>query len=194
LDLREAGAKALGGSPVNDDVSAWFRALELLEAMDKLTIASIHGPCLGSGLEIALACDFRVADETAVFSMPQVLYGSLADGSPAYRLPQLVGLAKAKEIVLLGERFDARAAKALGLLWALAPRGELERETARLVRRCLDLGFTAAVLVKRLLQSVSLPDGRPLAKEIGRIRRETAQAGDFAEAMQAYLARHRPKV
>src|SRR3972149_3899676 len=97
LDLREAAARAIDRQGQDEQpTSPWFRALDLLEKLDKLTIASIHGPCLGSGLELALGCDFRIAEEAAVFSMPQVLYGGVAEGGPAYRLPQPVGLAEGK--------------------------------------------------------------------------------------------------
>ena len=195
LDLREAAARAIDRQGQDEQpTSPWFRALDLLEKLDKLTIASIHGPCLGSGLELALGCDFRIAEEAAVFSMPQVLYGGVAEGGPAYRLPQLVGLAKAKEILLLGERFDAREAMRLGLLYRVVPRAELEGETQRLAHRCLALGSSAALAVKRLLREFALPDSERLGREIGRVVQDSARAGDFAESMRSYAARHRPRV
>ena len=75
LDLRAASGKLASIRDVDDTLLSWPRALDLVENTDKLTIASIHGPCIGAGLELALVCDFRIATNTAVFAMPQVVYG-----------------------------------------------------------------------------------------------------------------------
>ena len=71
------------------------------------TIAAIHGWCLGGGLELALAVDFRIADESAVFGLPEVALGILPSSGGTHRLVRMLGPAKAKELMLLGRRFDA---------------------------------------------------------------------------------------
>jgi enoyl-CoA hydratase/carnithine racemase len=89
---------------------------ERIAALPQPTIAAISGWCLGGGFELALACDFRVADETAVFGLPEVAIGILPSSGGTYRLVALVGAARAKELVLLRERVTAREAVALGVV------------------------------------------------------------------------------
>ena len=114
MDLKAAAMRAPGSEAAAAVWEPWQRALDILEQMDALTIASIHGACLGAGFELALACDFRLATENSFFSHPQVLYGAPPDTTQTYKLAQLVGTAKAKEIIILGQRFDAAEA----LNWA----------------------------------------------------------------------------
>lgn len=194
LDLRAASSKMVSTVARNKTFPPWLRALDLLENMNKLTIASIHGPCLADGLELALACDFRIATDTAVFAMPQVVYGSVPDGSPAYRLPRLIGLAKAKEVVILGERFDAAQADKMGLLYKIVEPQELERETQKLVQRCLQIGLRAATLIKDLLHRAHKLDSQALVEEITQARGRALEAGGFAESMRAYREQHKPRV
>jgi enoyl-CoA hydratase/carnithine racemase len=96
MDLRAAAARPATREALRAVWEPWMRALHVLENLPQLTIASVHGPCLGAGFELILACDFRVATTTAFFSSPQSLYGSPPDAGPTYRLPQLIGLAKPK--------------------------------------------------------------------------------------------------
>lgn len=194
LDLREASSKIISAGAPNETFLPWLRALDLLENMNKLTIASIHGPCLGAGLELALACDFRIATNTAVFAMPQVVYGGVPDASPAYRLPRLIGLAKAKEVVILGERFDAVQTDRMGLLYKIVEPKELEKETQKLVQRCLQIGSKAATLTKDLLHRAHQLDSETLTKEITQARRRALEAGEFAESMRGYREQHKPRV
>jgi enoyl-CoA hydratase/carnithine racemase len=104
---------------------------ERLAALSMPTIAAIHGWCLGGGLELALATDFRIADETAAFGLPEVEIGILPSSGGTYRLVRLLGPAKAKELMLFRRRFDARDAHALGLVTEVVPAGKaLERALA----------------------------------------------------------------
>jgi enoyl-CoA hydratase/carnithine racemase len=194
LDLRAAASKIVGTGEVDDTLLSWPRALDFLESLNKLTIASIHGPCLGAGLELALVCDFRIATSTAVFALPQVVYGSVPDTGPAYRLPQLIGLAKAKEIAILGERFDAMQADRMGLLYKIVEPQGLAEETQKLVQRCLQIGSKASILTKDLLHRAHQLDSQALAAEITQARRHALETGEFTQSMQVYRERHKPRV
>ena len=88
------------------------------------TLAAIHGYCLGGALELALAADFRIADETAVFGLPEVSLGILPSSGGTHRLVRLLGPARAKEVALLHERLDAKAALRIGLVTEVAPAGD----------------------------------------------------------------------
>ena len=104
---------------------------ERVAALPQPTIAAIAGWCLGGGLELALACDFRVAEETAQFGLPEVRIGILPSSGGTHRLARLVGAARAKELVLLRERIGAADAAAFGLVTeVVADGGALDRALA----------------------------------------------------------------
>jgi 2-(1,2-epoxy-1,2-dihydrophenyl)acetyl-CoA isomerase len=194
MDLRAAANRPATREALHAVWTPWLRALAILENLDQLTIAAVHGPCLGAGFELILACDFRIAATTAFFSSPQILYGSPPDAGPTYRLPQLIGLAKAKEIVILGERFDALQAERLGLLTKIVEPEKLEAETAKLVERCLKVGWKAAAITKHLLaQSWSLSN-EELAEAVDQGRAISIKTGELSESLQIYRDKRRPRV
>ena len=139
-----AGADLTGVS--RDDpagIAAYYRGTgdvyERFAALPQPTIAAIHGYCLGGGLELALAADFRVADETAVFGLPEVALGIVPSSGGLHRLVRILGPARAKEAMLLRERLDAREALALGLVTEVVAEGDA-------VGRSLELGARLASL------------------------------------------------
>jgi enoyl-CoA hydratase/carnithine racemase len=103
-----------------DAIAAYYRdtggVYERVAALPQPTISAVHGYCLGGGLELALATDFRVADADTVFGFPEVSLGILPSSGGTHRLVRLVGPARAKELALLGGRFDAERALAVGLV------------------------------------------------------------------------------
>lgn len=109
------------------EIAAYYRGsgrvYEAVAALPQPTVAAIHGYCLGGGLELALAADLRVADDTAVFGLPEVGLGIVPSSGGLARLVRAVGPAKTRELVLLGGRFDAAAADRLGLLVEVVPAG-----------------------------------------------------------------------
>lgn len=112
---------------------------EALAALPQPTVSAVHGYCLGGGLELALATDFRIADETAVLGFPEVGIGILPSSGGTMRTARLVGPARAKQLILLGGRLDARQALDAGLVTeVVAAGGALDR--------ALELGHTLAAL------------------------------------------------
>jgi enoyl-CoA hydratase/carnithine racemase len=112
---------------------------EQVAALPQPTIAAIHGYCLGGGLELALATDFRVADETAVFGFPEIGLGILPSSGGTTRAARLLGPARAKELILLGGRRSAEEALAIGLVTEVVAEG-------RALERALELGRSLAEL------------------------------------------------
>jgi enoyl-CoA hydratase/carnithine racemase len=112
---------------------------ERVAALPMPTISAIHGWCLGGGLELALATDFRIADETAVFGLPEVGLGILPSSGGTHRLVRLVGPAKSKELMLLRHRFDGEEARTLGLVTDVVPAG-------RALERALEIAHELAAL------------------------------------------------
>jgi enoyl-CoA hydratase/carnithine racemase len=125
--LTGAGRAFSAGADVNElrdrtaeDIAAYYRATgdvyERVAALPLPTVSAIHGYCLGGGLELALATDFRIAATDTVFGFPEVALGILPSSGGTYRLVRIVGPARAKELALLGQRFDADRALAVGLI------------------------------------------------------------------------------
>src|SRR5580692_8674348 len=114
-------------------------------------IAAVHGYALGAGCEFALGCDLVVAGEDASFGFPEVSVGLSVTGGISRLLPLLVGPIRAKELVLLGERFDAAAAREMGLVNRVVPAGEHEIAAAELAARLRDRPPLALTLAKQML-------------------------------------------
>ena len=117
--------------------SAWAR-------MPKPTIAAINGAAFGGGLEFALTCDLRVAVESAELALTEVRMGIIPGAGGTQRLPRLIGVARAKELILLGRRIRARRAAEIGLVNEVTPDGELIPAIDRLLA---ELAGTAPVSV-----------------------------------------------
>jgi enoyl-CoA hydratase/carnithine racemase len=98
------------------------------------TFCAISGYCLGGGLELAAATDFRIADESAVFGLPEVELGILPSWGGTHRLVRLLGPARAKELIFLRGRFSAAEAHRIGLVTEVVPDGALERALAHAAR------------------------------------------------------------
>src|SRR4051812_48369677 len=151
LDLAALGGLAAdpGGLRALRDpiLAAWNR----LEAMPKPTIAQIHGACLGGALELALACDLRTMATDAVAGMPETRIGLVPDVGGSSRLPSVVGLGRAKELVLTGGLVDGTEAERIGLVNRVATEADLDAATDALVAELLACAPVAVGQAKRIL-------------------------------------------
>ncbi|SHK70854.1 3-hydroxypropionyl-coenzyme A dehydratase [Desulfatibacillum alkenivorans DSM 16219] len=140
-DLKTLMGGGYGGdiSAVRNEFRGLQRILDQVEGMPVPTIAAIHGYALGAGLQLALACDFRIAAEDAMLGLPDVKNGFIPGIGATTRLPRLIGLARAKELLLMGTNIDAKKALDFGLVNAAVPLDELEPAVeewcSRLIRR-----------------------------------------------------------
>lgn len=166
----------------------WIGALNGLEDMDKLAVAVIHGYCLGGGLQLALACDLRLAAADAVLGLGATRHGLIPDGA-VLRLARVVGLGRAKELALLNDHLSAEEARAIGLVNWTAPAGELEAVLARVLARCLEAAPTAARHTKRLLHLSFHEDPRALVEEVVARQRECLASWELVEANRAWTER-----
>jgi enoyl-CoA hydratase/carnithine racemase len=122
---------------------------EEVAALPQPTVAAIHGYCLGGGLELALACDFRVADESAVLGMPEVELGILPSSGGTHRLVRLVGAARAKELMLVRTRLDAAEAHGTGLVTEVVREGRALERALELAERIATLPPLAVQFTKQ---------------------------------------------
>ncbi len=183
-------------SPATSDVPAPspdrlpFRCLEL---MAQPVIACIQGDVIGVGLELALACDIRVAAEGATFAIRDIAEGRVPSAGATQRLPRLIGRGKASEMILLGEQLDAQAALACGLVSAVVPRAGLDAHARALAERIAAQGPIAVRYAKEsMLRGLDMPLEQALRYEtdLTVILQTTA---DRAEGVSAFLEKRPPK-
>ena len=122
---------------------------EELAALPQPTIAAIHGYCLGGALELALALDFRIADESAVFGFPEVSLGILASSGGLHRVTRLLGPARAKELFLLAERFGADDARRAGVVTEVVEEGKALDRALEIAARLAALPRDAVAVTKQ---------------------------------------------
>ena len=162
------------------------------EELEKPTIAKVRGFCIGGGLILALCCDFRIASRRTVFSLPEVRLG-MGVIMGTQRVTRVAGVAATKEMVLMGKRFGANAAKAYGLVHTVVPKDELDAEVAALAAKFLVLPPRAVGIAKRIIDKghdLSLRESQDL--EIA-AQTELLGSPDWREAIDSYLEKRRPQ-
>ncbi|MGE0097265.1 MAG: enoyl-CoA hydratase/isomerase family protein [Hydrogenophaga sp.] len=166
---------------------------QALARCPKVTIASIQGAAMGAGLGMALCCDFRIVARSAKFGLAFVKIGLSTDFGVSWQLPRIVGEARARELMLTGDIFDAAAASAMGLATRLVDDDALTAETLAWARRFAAGPVLAQASIKRnLLASQSLGFEQLLEYEAVQQIHAT-ETLDHQEAVQAFLQR-RPAV
>ncbi|MCL6452731.1 MAG: enoyl-CoA hydratase/isomerase family protein [Alicyclobacillus sp.] len=201
--LRGAGRAFAAGADIAQmrdfsaaDAEAFSRlgqaAFAALEALPQPTIALVHGYALGGGLELAMACDIRIAAEGAKFGQPEVTLGVVPGFGGSQRLPRLIGQGNALYLLLTGEMVDAAEAMRLGLVSKVVPQDELETAGRQLAERLLTLGPYALAGVKRTVyEGAELDLHSGLRMEAGRFGLCFAHP-EQTEGMTAFLERRKP--
>ena len=173
-----SGAAAVG--------AAFGRALGALASVPRATIAAVNGFALGGGLELALACDFRVCAEDARFGLPEVLLGVVPGGGGTQRLPRLIGASRAKELIMTGRQVRAEEALTIGLVnRVVAPDSVLQAAmtwAAELASGPLVAHALAKDAVDRGLEG-SLADGLAVEQEAFT---EAARTEDAARGIRSF--------
>ena len=163
------------------------------ERFPKPVIARIQGYCLGVGLELALACDFRVAADDAQLGLPEVGLGMIPGSGGTQRLARLIGLGRAKDVVMRRRRISAEEALAWGLVSEVVPAGELDAAVERVIGDLDGLSPLALRVAKRVLNHVydaPLSIGLELEGLAYGLLRTT---DDFKEGVEAFGEKRPPK-
>jgi enoyl-CoA hydratase len=169
------------------------RLMSAVETHEAVTIAAVNGYALGGGCELALACDLRIAADNAVFGLPEPSLGIIPGAGGTQRLPRIVGLGRAKEMILTGARWDARKALEAGLVSQVVPLGELMAAARATAERVLALGPLAVRLAKAAVNASSqMPLGAGLAFE-STAQAITFESRDKMEGTSAFLEKRRPR-
>jgi enoyl-CoA hydratase/carnithine racemase len=178
-------------------VLAYYRTTggvyERVADLPQPTVSAIFGYCLGGGFELALATDFRIADATAVFGLPEVELGILPSSGGTYRLVQLIGPARAKELILARPRFDAQEALRLGLVNEVTRAGQALERALELGASLCRLPSFAVSVVKQAIDSMP-QSSRDTALLLERLAYALlAQTPEADAAASAFTAKRTPR-
>ena len=170
-----------------------LEAWNLAEEMPKPVICAIQGACIGGALELALACDLRVMAADAIVGMPETRIGLIPDVGGASRLPQVVGLGRAKELIMTGRLIGAEEAERIGLVNRVAPAGQLDSAVGELAGELLACAPVAVALAKRVMDASARP-ALSATLELELVSQERCAAtADFAEGALAFREKRRPE-
>ena len=163
-----------------------------LETLPQPTIAAVSGYALGGGCELALAADFRIASNSARFGLPEIKIGAFPGGGGTQRLSRLIGLAKAKQMIYLGDPIAAEEALNIGLVINVVPKEKLMEEAVRIAEKLAALPRLAMQASKMLINrstELDLASGLELeARTFGAL----ATSHDLAEGTKAFMEKRKP--
>lgn len=166
--------------------------LRKLELLPQPVIAAINGFALGGGCELAMACDLRLASETAKFGQPEVTLGITAGFGGTQRLPRIIGIGLASELLFTGDIIDAQEAYRIGLVNHVYPLETLMEEAKKLANRIAERAFEAVQLSKSAIQhgiNMDLDSAQAYEAEIFAL---TFSTNDQTEGCSAFLERRKP--
>ena len=190
-DIKERGAMSLD--------ERWEHALRLGRCFDRLetlpvpVIAAINGFCFGGGMEMAVACDLRIASERAEVGLLEVKLGVFPGAGGPARLTRLVGKGRAKLVLYTGRRFPAAEALATGLVERVVPQGRLMEEARALAAEIAANGPLAVRALKRLVDTCYEAD-LAASQELARaLRRPLDHTADMLEGVRAFEEKRPPR-
>ena len=168
-------------------------AFEALQQSRPVVIAAINGYAMGGGLECALSCDMRIAEEHAQMALPEASVGLLPAGAGTQTLPWLVGEGWAKRMILTNERVNAETALRIGLVEEVVPRGQSREKALQLAQRVSTLSPQAVNFSKQLIHQARLGTPRHAALALERERfMDLFDGVDQAEGVNAFLEKRKP--
>lgn len=190
----DIGMLASLGSPAKAQDFVVFTRLVFgkIHNLARPVIAAVNGPALGGGCELALACDLRIAGESATFGQPEIRHGILPGAGGTQRLPRVVGPARAKELLYSGDIIDAAEAYRIGLVNRVVPDAALAEAAAAWARKLAGMPQFAQRLTKNAVN-----DGIDVALETGlaleaRCFEMVFSSRDQKEGLNAFLEKRRP--
>jgi enoyl-CoA hydratase/carnithine racemase len=193
MDLGALAAVAEAPERLRTFRRACLEAWNLAEEMPKPVVCAIQGACIGGALELALACDLRVLAADAIVGMPETRIGLIPDVGGSSRLPQVVGLGRAKELIMTGRLIGAEEAERIGLANRVAPPDELDAAVDQLVAELLACAPIAVALAKRVMDASARP-ALSTTLELEVLAQERCAASpDFAEGVSAFREKRQPQ-
>ncbi|TFY96605.1 enoyl-CoA hydratase/isomerase family protein [Ramlibacter humi] len=188
IDLKELSQGHLD----ERNFALWEECLRIVETMDKIAVALLHGHVLGSGVQLAIACDLRIATPGTQLGLPAGREG-LLPGLSVWRLARFIGLGRALDLALVGDSIDGAEAQRIGLLTALVDEADRDAGFARWIDRAVGLSSYGTRATKRAMRAMVGMDYDEALREYLAHQRSGLASADFAEAMTAYREGRMPR-
>jgi enoyl-CoA hydratase len=189
--IKHAGETLLHGSTAESD-SFVSQAIEAVARLEKISVAVINGDVIDAGLELALACDIRIAGDRSRFAIKNVDEGAIPCGGGTQRLPRLVGQSKAMEMILTGDTIDAAEAYRIGLIQKVVPYKDIVKESDILIEKIADKAPIALRFCKEAVNKgmdLTLEQGFRLEADLYFLIQTT---GDRMEGIKSFLEKRKP--
>ena len=189
-DLKERAGMSMG--EVRQYIMKIRDTFTAIENLPQPVICAINGAALGGGLELALACDLRVAAPNAEFALTEVKFGIIPGGGGTQRLPRLIGRGRAKEMILLGRRISAEHALSIGLINEIAPEGKLMETAFAMAEEVCETGPIAVQQAKYSINrgmEVDINTGLQIESKSYEV---TIPTKDRIEALEAFKEKRKP--
>jgi len=180
---------SLEGVQLSDHIQSVFNKIE---TFPRPVIAAINGACLGGGLELALACHLRIADEEALLGLPEINLALIPGGGGTQRLPRVVGRAKAYEMILSGEAMEAKEAYRIGLVNFVTPKGECMAYAERYGGKVSRKAFPAVAAAVKAVQASKEGDGEEGMRKEGELFGHLFETPEKTEGVKAFLEKRKP--
>jgi enoyl-CoA hydratase/carnithine racemase len=193
MDLASLAALAASPDQLRPFRRVCIEAWNAAEEMTKPVVCQIHGACIGGAMELALACDMRVIAADALIGMPETRIGLIPDVGGSSRLPQVVGLGRAKELIMTGRLIGGEEAERIGLVNRVAPAEELDAATQGLVDELLACAPVAVGLAKRVIDASARPALSTTLELEVTMQERCAATADFAEGANAFREKRPPQ-
>lgn len=178
------------GAQLSDRIHSVFNRIE---TFSKPIIAAINGACLGGGLELALACHIRVAEEEALLGLPEINLALIPGGGGTQRLPQVVGKAKAYEMILSGDAVDVKEAHRIGLVNLVVPKGECMAYAEKYAGKISQKALPPVLAAIKAIQVSKGDDGQVGMKKEAELFGHLFETPEKKERVRAFLEKRNPK-
>ncbi|MBI2861958.1 MAG: enoyl-CoA hydratase/isomerase family protein, partial [Chloroflexi bacterium] len=166
---------------------------KVVKELEKPVIASIPGPAVGSGFDLALACDIRIASEKARFGEVWIRLGIIPATGGLYLLPQLIGMAKTNELCMTGDVIDAQEAYRIGLINKLVPSDQLQAVTREMAEKLADKPAPVLAAIKRGVQRAYPSSLEEQTDWAGYVQAACMNSPYYKEGLEALAEKRRPK-
>jgi len=184
--------KAISFGATNEANATICEAINAIAHLEKIVVAIINGDAIGKGLELALACDVRIASDRSRFALPNVAEGSIPSSGGTQRLPRLIGQAKALELILTANVIDAAEAFRIGLIQKIVPFQDIDKEADILVKKIAEKAPIALRFCKEAVNKgmdLTFEQGLRLEADLYFLIQTTS---DRIEGIKAFLEKRAP--
>ena len=190
--LAESSSRPTSQERPREAASRYVSLHVLMQKCEKPIIAAVNGYAVGAGLDLAMACDIRIASDRARFAELYIRRGILPAEGGTYLLPRLVGIDRACQLIWTGDMIDAKEAERIGLVTTVVPHDDLEITTVELAEKLVKAAPLAIQRSKRAIYEGLNMDLESTMKYIQPLMREIQQSEDYKEGSRAFLEKREP--